>query len=159
MPTALPDAPTSSTFTHQTATADVSGNTSRVGTAKRTAKRQLLKQRSTETIDLPVSEMTQNRAKLLAHKSTKISLPKQLGPYRILGRLGRGGMNYVMRAQHTTLKRIVALKVLPPHHVAQPENLLASNKKPNSPQPWSTQRLTNATTSVNRRAGSTSRFN
>ena len=35
-----------------------------------------------------------------------------LGDYRILGELGKGGMGYVFRAQHTVLERPVALKVM-----------------------------------------------
>jgi eukaryotic-like serine/threonine-protein kinase len=35
-----------------------------------------------------------------------------LGQYRILDLIGRGGMGKVYRAEHTTMKRIVALKVL-----------------------------------------------
>src|ERR1700730_7213266 len=36
-----------------------------------------------------------------------------LGPYRILDRIGQGGMATVYRAQHTALDRYVAIKVLP----------------------------------------------
>lgn len=49
------------------------------------------------------------------------SLPlQQLGPYRILGNLGRGGMGTVCLAEHIRLKRRCAIKLLPPARVAQP---------------------------------------
>jgi serine/threonine protein kinase len=38
----------------------------------------------------------------------------QLGQYRILDQLGQGGMGRVFKAQHRTMKRTVALKVLAP---------------------------------------------
>jgi hypothetical protein len=39
-----------------------------------------------------------------------------IGNYVILDKLGRGGMGLVLRAQHRRMKRIVALKVLPPSY-------------------------------------------
>src|SRR5439155_6940358 len=36
-----------------------------------------------------------------------------LGNYRVLDRLGAGGMGVVFRAEHTRMRRLVAIKVLP----------------------------------------------
>ena len=41
------------------------------------------------------------------------SIPKVLGEYEIIQEIGRGGMGIVFEARHTTMRRRVALKVLP----------------------------------------------
>src|SRR5688500_3972602 len=38
-----------------------------------------------------------------------------LGNYRILDKLGQGGMGMVLKAEHKRMKRLVALKVLSPN--------------------------------------------
>ena len=49
---------------------------------------------------------------LLQGKSRGLSI----GNYLILDRLGRGGMGMVFKAQHRRMKRVIALKVLPPSY-------------------------------------------
>ncbi len=47
----------------------------------------------------------------------------KLGPYRILNQIGAGGMGQVFLAEHATLRRKVALKVLPPRQARDPANV------------------------------------
>ena len=58
---------------------------------------------------------------MMAHEKPESLLGQQLGSYQILSLLGTGGMGVVYKARDTRLNRSVAIKVLPPDQVSDPE--------------------------------------
>src|SRR4051812_44924273 len=48
-------------------------------------------------------------------------LPATIGPYRILGKLGEGGMGAVFEAVHQDIERRVAIKILHPQYTQNQE--------------------------------------
>lgn len=56
-------------------------------------------------------------------KDEKPTRHRKVGPYRILGELGKGGMALVYRGLHETLQREVAVKELLPHASADKDTL------------------------------------
>jgi serine/threonine protein kinase/Tol biopolymer transport system component len=63
----------------------------------------------------------QAAAKMFAQSQSVSLLGRQLGHYQLLSLLGAGGMGEVYKARDTRLNRVVAIKVLPPHHAGRPE--------------------------------------
>src|SRR5579862_580536 len=54
------------------------------------------------------------------------AIPETIGNFRILSRLGQGGMGVVYRAVQETLDRPVALKILPAEFAGNPEYRMRS---------------------------------
>jgi eukaryotic-like serine/threonine-protein kinase len=58
-----------------------------------------------------------------------LSSGSRLGSYEIVAPLGAGGMGEVYRARDTKLNREIALKVLPPAFIRDPDRLARSGLK------------------------------
>src|SRR5215831_2961599 len=95
---------------------------------------------SARFLDRPALE---NAAAVGDAKVTVLTAGVRLGPYRIEGKLGEGGMGKVYRARDTKLKRDVAIKILPEEFARDADrvnrfqreaHLLASLNHPNIAQ-------------------------
>src|SRR5690349_20806912 len=56
-------------------------------------------------------------------RTISVSFPHRVGPYKLLAKIGEGGMGAVYKARHTRLNKIVALKLLPSHLTRDPQAL------------------------------------
>ena len=57
------------------------------------------------------------------HNDMSLTVGTRLGPYAITAQIGAGGMGEVYRATDTTLKRDVAVKVLPAALASDPDRI------------------------------------
>ena len=65
-----------------------------------------------------------SRQPVLDQQATETKIPQQLGEYRIISRIGEGGMGTVYKAEHEIMGRTVALKVLRAEIRSDPDLLL-----------------------------------
>lgn len=77
---------------------------------------------SRSTSNSPATAVTQSPDDI-AGNSNGFHPGMQIGTYRLISKLGEGGMGIVFKAKHTKLDKIVAIKLLPTAFLTQPSTL------------------------------------
>jgi hypothetical protein len=79
--------------------------------------------------DADLAEDSDDLVTVAAIEQPGMSTIEQIGKYRIIRKLGRGGMGYVWLAEHPTLDIPVAIKTLP-HHLVAREPVPTESRRP-----------------------------
>lgn len=77
----------------------------------------------TEAGDFLEQPALEQDARVLLNHDLQGHIAREIGPYKVMGRLGGGGMGEVYLARDQRLGRLVALKILPPSFVYDDERL------------------------------------
>jgi eukaryotic-like serine/threonine-protein kinase len=67
-------------------------------------------------------------SKIIVHLNRKVSRARQLGSYRLVEQIGRGGMGEVWKAEHRLFARPAAIKLIAAHDVADVSNRVAEER-------------------------------
>ena len=67
-------------------------------------------------------------SKIIAHLSRKVSHARQLGSYRLVERIGRGGMGEVWKAEHRLFARPAAIKLIAGYGMAEGSGRIAEER-------------------------------
>jgi eukaryotic-like serine/threonine-protein kinase len=67
-------------------------------------------------------------AKIIAHLGRKVSRARQLGSYRLVERIGRGGMGEVWKAEHQLFARPAAIKLIAGHGMMEGSGRIAEER-------------------------------
>lgn len=71
----------------------------------------------------PQEHTSPGETKSAAPSSTVVDVGSQLGPYKLVDKLGEGGMGAVYKARHVKLGKFVAMKILPQHVMSRADAL------------------------------------
>jgi len=67
-------------------------------------------------------------SKIITHLGRKVSRARQLGSYRLVERIGRGGMGEVWKAEHQLLARPAAIKLIAGHGMMEGSGRIAEER-------------------------------